>query len=37
MVVNYLFRVVHAAVTDFDGVLVEDFSELMIFWKLLVY
>ena len=26
MVIDYLFRVVHAAVTDFDGVSVEDFS-----------
>ena len=26
MVIDYLFRVVHAAVTDLDGVLVEDFS-----------
>ena len=37
MVVDYLFRVVHAAVTDLDGVSVEDFSELMIFGKVLVY
>ena len=28
MVIDYLFRVVHAAVTDLDGVSVEDFSEL---------
>ena len=35
MVVNYLFRVVHAAVTDLDGVSVEDFSELVIFGKCL--
>ena len=26
MVIDYLFRVAHAAVTDLDGVLVEDFS-----------
>ena len=26
MVIDYLFRVVHAAVTDLDGVPVEDFS-----------
>ena len=26
MVIYYLFRVVHAAVTDLDGVSVEDFS-----------
>ena len=28
MVVDYLFRVVQAAVTDLDGFSVEDFSEL---------
>ena len=37
MVIHYLFRVVHAAITDLDGVLVEDFSELVIFGKVLVY
>ena len=37
MVVDYLFRVVHAAVIDIDGVSVEDFSELVIFGKVLVY
>ena len=37
MVVDYLFRVVHAAVTDLDGVSVEDFSELVVFGKVLVY
>ena len=26
MVIDYLFRVAHAAVTDLDGVSVEDFS-----------
>ena len=36
-VVDYLFRVVHAAVTDLDGVSVEDFSELVLFGKVLVY
>ena len=30
-------RALHAAVTDLDGVSVEDFSELMIFEKVLVY
>ena len=30
MVIDYLFRVVHAAITDLDGVSVEDFSELVI-------
>ena len=37
MVIDYLFRVVHAAITDLDGVSVEDFSELGIFGKVLVY
>ena len=39
MVVDYLFRVGHAAVTDIDldGISVEDFSELVIFGKVLVY
>ena len=37
MVIDYLFRVVHAAVTDLDGVSVEDFSLLVIFGKVLVY
>ena len=37
MVINYLFRVVRATITDLDGVSVEDFSELVIFGKVLVY
>ena len=37
MVIDYLFRVVHAAITDLDGVSVEDFSKLVIFGKVLVY
>ena len=37
MVVDCLFRVVHAAVTDLDGVSVEDFSQLVIFGKVFVY
>ena len=37
MVVDYLFRVVQAAVTDLDDFSVEDFSELLIFGKVLVY
>ena len=37
MVIDNLFRVVHAAITDVDGVSVEDFSELVIFGKVLVY
>ena len=30
MVVDDLFLVVHAAVTDFDGVAIEDFSKLVV-------
>ena len=37
MIVDYLFRVVHAVVTDLDGVSVGDFFELVIFGKVLVY
>ena len=37
MVVDYLFCVVQAAVTDLDGFSVEDFSQLVIFGKVLVY
>ena len=37
MVIDYLFRVVHAAITDLDGVSVEDFFELVISGKVLVY
>ena len=37
MVINYLFGVIHAAVTYFYGVSVEDFSELVIFREVLVY
>ena len=37
MVVDYLFRVVHAAVADLGGVSVEDFSELVIVGRVLVY
>ena len=37
MVFNYLFRVVHAAVTDLNVVSVEDFPELVVFGELFVY
>ena len=37
MVIDHLFRVVHAAVADLDGVSVKDFSELAIFGKVFVY
>ena len=30
MVIDYLFRVVHAAVTDLDGVSVEDFCACLL-------
>ena len=30
MVVDDLFRIVHAAVTDLDGVAIEDFSKLVV-------
>ena len=37
LVAAVLFVFVHAAVTDLDGILVEDFSEIVIFRKVLVY
>ena len=37
MVIDYLFCVVHAAVSDLEGVSVEDFSKLVIVGKVLVY
>ena len=37
MVIDYLFCVVHASVTDLDDVSVEDFSELVIFGKVVIY
>ena len=36
MVVNDLFRVVHAAIADLGGVSVEDFLELVIIGRVLV-
>ena len=36
VVINYLFGVIHAAVTYFYGVPVEDFLELVIFREVLV-
>ena len=36
MVVDYLFGVVHLAVTDLDVVLVKDFHELVVFGKVLL-
>ena len=35
--IDYLFRVVHAALTDFDVVSVENFPELVVFGKVFVY
>ena len=37
MVVDDLFFVVHAAVTDLYGVTVEDFSKFVVFWEVFVY
>ena len=36
MVVDYLLSVIHAAVTDLDGIAVEDFSGLVIFREVFV-
>ena len=37
VVLDNLLRVIHATVTDLDGVAVEDFSELVIFREVFVY
>ena len=37
VVVDNLLSVIHATVTDLDGVAVEDFSELVIFREVFVY
>ena len=37
VVVDNLLSVVHATVTDLDGIRVEDFSKLMIFKEVFVY
>ena len=37
VVVDDLFRVVHAAVADLDGIAVEDFSKLVVSWDVIVY
>ena len=37
VVVDNLLSVIHTAVTDLDGIAVEDFSELVIFRKVFVY
>ena len=37
MVVDDLFHVVHAAVTDLDGVAIEDFSKLVVSREVIVY
>jgi hypothetical protein len=37
MIVDDLFSVVHAAVTDLDGISVKDFSKFVVFWEVLVY
>ena len=37
MVVDDLFGIVHAAVTDLDGVVVEDFPKFVVFREVFVY
>ena len=37
VVVDDLFRIVHAAVTDLDGVAIEDFSKLVVSREVIVY
>ena len=37
MVVDDLFRIVHAAVTDLGGVAIEDFSKLVVYKEVIVY
>ena len=37
MAVDDLFRVVHAAVTDLDGVTMEDFCKLVVSGEVIVY
>ena len=37
MVVDDLFRVVHAGVTDLDGAANEDFSKLVVSREVIVY
>ena len=37
MVVDDLFSVIHAAVTDLDGITIKDFSKFVVFWGVLVY
>ena len=37
MVVHDLLSVIHAAVTDFDCVMIKDSSEFVVFREMLVY
>ena len=37
MVVDDLFCIIHAAVTDLDGVAIEDFSKLVVSREVIVY
>ena len=37
VVVDDLFRVVHAAVSDLDGVAIEDFTKLVVSREVIVY
>ena len=37
VVVDDLFSVIHAAVADFDCLMITDFSNFAVFWEVLVY
>ena len=37
VVVDDLFSVIHAAVTDLDCVAIKDSSKFVVFWEMLVY
>ena len=37
VIVDILFIVIHATVADIDGILVEDFSKIVVIRKLFVY
>ena len=32
-----LVLIIHATVADFDGIAIEDFPELVVFWEVFVY
>ena len=37
VVVDDLFSVIHAAVADFNCLMITDFSNFVVFWEVLVY